>query len=60
MEGSRPVRARVDDDEDGRVDRWEYYDAAGKLARVGFSRAKARQAGRLGLSDAGWHARRAD
>jgi hypothetical protein len=39
MDGSRPVRARVDDDEDGRVDRWEYYDGAGKLAKVGFSRA---------------------
>jgi hypothetical protein len=38
MDGSRPVRSRIDSNEDGRVDRWEYYDEAGKLARVGFSR----------------------
>jgi hypothetical protein len=38
MDGTRPVRSRIDRDEDGRIDRWEYYDAAGKLARVGFSR----------------------
>jgi hypothetical protein len=39
MDGSRPVRSRIDRNEDGRPDRWEYYDAAGRLARVGFSRA---------------------
>jgi len=38
MDGNRPVRSRLDQDEDGRMDRWEYYDAAGKLNRVGFSR----------------------
>jgi hypothetical protein len=38
MDGSRPVRSRIDSDEDGRIDRWEYYDQAGQLAKVGFSR----------------------
>jgi hypothetical protein len=41
MDGSRPLRSRIDTDEDGRVDRWEYYDAAGTLAKVGFSRKSA-------------------
>jgi hypothetical protein len=40
MDGARPLRSRVDLDEDGKIDRWEYYDAAGKLVKVGFSRAK--------------------
>ena len=39
MDGSRPVRARIDRNEDGRLDRWEYYDAQGNVAKVGFSRA---------------------
>jgi hypothetical protein len=38
MDGTRPLRSRIDTDEDGRVDRWEYYDEAGKLSKVGFSR----------------------
>ena len=38
MDGTRPVRSRLDRDEDGRMDRWEYYDAAGRLNKVGFSR----------------------
>jgi hypothetical protein len=38
MDGSRPLRSRIDLDEDGQIDRWEYYDAQGKLAKVGFSR----------------------
>jgi hypothetical protein len=38
MDGGRPLRSRVDLDEDGRIDRWEYYDAAGRLVKVGFSR----------------------
>jgi hypothetical protein len=38
MDGSRPVRSRLDRNEDGRIDRWEYYDAAGRIAKVGFSR----------------------
>jgi len=38
MDGTRPLRSRIDTNEDGRIDRWEYYDAAGKLAKVGFSR----------------------
>lgn len=38
MDGTRPLRSRVDLDEDGRIDRWEYYDASGALTKVGFSR----------------------
>ena len=37
MDGTRPIRSRVDRDGDGRVDRWEEYDEAGRLTRVGFS-----------------------
>jgi hypothetical protein len=39
MDGSRPVRSRIDRNEDGRINRWEYYYASGKLAKVGLSRA---------------------
>jgi len=38
MDGTRPLRARVDRNEDGKIDRWEYYDEKGQLTRVGFSR----------------------
>ena len=38
MDGSRPLRSRVDLDEDGKIDRWEYYDGSGALLKVGFSR----------------------
>jgi hypothetical protein len=38
MDGSRPVRSRLDRNEDGRIDRWEYYDAQGRVAKIGFSR----------------------
>jgi hypothetical protein len=38
MDGSRPVRARLDRNEDGKADRWEYYDDQGELVKVGFSR----------------------
>jgi hypothetical protein len=38
MDGPRPLRARIDRNEDGKPDRWEYYDDRGQLAKVGFSR----------------------
>lgn len=38
LDGARPVRARIDRNEDGRPDRWEYYDDKGKLTKAGFSR----------------------
>ena len=38
MDGTRPLRARIDRNEDGKLDRWEYYDDKGQLAKVGFSR----------------------
>jgi hypothetical protein len=38
MNGARPVLTRMDRDEDGKVDRWEYLDDNGKLVKVGFSR----------------------
>lgn len=40
MDGSRPISARIDSDEDGQIDRWEYYNQNGVLLRVGESRAK--------------------
>ena len=41
MNGATPVLTRMDRDEDGTIDRWEYYDAGAKLVNVGFSRANA-------------------
>ena len=38
MDGAKPLRSRIDLNEDGRIDRWEYYDEKGALAKVGFSR----------------------
>jgi hypothetical protein len=40
MDGTRPLRSRIDLDEDGTLDRWEYYDDTGQLLKVGFSRKK--------------------
>jgi len=39
MDGARVLWIEIDKDEDGHVDRWEYYDADQKLEKVGFSRA---------------------
>lgn len=38
MDGARVVRIEIDKDEDGKIDRWEYYDGNQKLTKVGFSR----------------------
>ena len=38
MDGTRVQRIEVDEDEDGKVDRWEFYDANRRLERAGFSR----------------------
>jgi len=40
MDGNRPLRSRIDLDEDGTIDRWEYYGDKGELLKVGFSRKK--------------------
>ena len=40
MDGARPLHSRIDADEDGTIDRWEYYDDKGALAKVGYSRKK--------------------
>jgi hypothetical protein len=39
MDGARPILTRVDTNEDGKIDRWEYYDLKSTLVKVGFSRA---------------------
>jgi hypothetical protein len=39
MDGARALQTRLDRDEDGKIDRWEYFGADGKLEKVGFSRA---------------------
>lgn len=38
MDGARPVLTRMDRNEDGKLDRWEYYNPQGQLEKVGFSR----------------------
>jgi hypothetical protein len=38
MDGATALRSRIDLDEDGKIDRWESYDAKGALLKVGFSR----------------------
>jgi hypothetical protein len=38
MDGAKPVFTKQDRNEDGKLDRWEYFDAEGKLLKVGFSR----------------------
>ena len=38
MDGSKFVRIEIDVDEDGKIDRWEYYSADQKLEKVGLSR----------------------
>jgi hypothetical protein len=38
MDGTRVQRIEIDEDEDGKVDRWEFYDASRRLVRTGFSR----------------------
>lgn len=38
MDGARPLLTRIDKNEDGRIDRWEYYDDKSRLIKVGFSR----------------------
>lgn len=40
MDGARIVRIEIDRNEDGTIDRWEYYDASQQLEKVGVSRAR--------------------
>jgi len=35
MDGSRPVRSLIDKNEDGIVERWEYYDESARVVKVG-------------------------
>lgn len=39
MDGSRVVSIAIDQDFDGKPDRWEYYDSSQRLVKVGSSRA---------------------
>ena len=38
MDGTRPLRSRIDRNGDGKVDRWEEYDERGALVKIGISR----------------------
>jgi hypothetical protein len=38
MDGARPLRSRIDSNEDGTIDRWEYYGDKGQLVRLGLAR----------------------
>jgi hypothetical protein len=40
MDGARILRIEIDKNEDGKIDRWEYYGPDQKLEKVGFSRAQ--------------------
>jgi len=40
MEGARIARIDVDADEDGAIDRWEYYDSNQQLEKVGTARGR--------------------
>lgn len=53
MDGSKFQRIEIDTNEDGKIDRWEYYGADQKLERVGFSRSND------GIADA-WAFQRSD
>ena len=37
LDGNRPLRGEADVDGDGRIDRWEYFDADGKVSTIGSS-----------------------
>jgi hypothetical protein len=37
MDGARVLRIEIDRDEDGKIERWEYYGSDQKLEKVGFS-----------------------
>jgi len=52
MDGTRILRAEVDTDEDGKVDRWEIYGENNTLEKVGFSRAKDGKADAWAFQDA--------
>jgi antitoxin component YwqK of YwqJK toxin-antitoxin module len=39
MDGSKFVRIEIDNDEDGKIDRWEYYGPDQKIQKIGLSRA---------------------
>jgi hypothetical protein len=39
MDGAKILRVEIDKDEDGKTDRWEYYDDHERLTKVGTSRA---------------------
>jgi hypothetical protein len=38
MDGARVLRIEIDKDENGQLDRWEYYDSNQKIEKIGFSR----------------------
>jgi hypothetical protein len=40
MDGATILRIEIDQNEDGKIDRWEYYGPGKVLERVGFSRAQ--------------------
>lgn len=39
LDGTKVIRTEIDSNEDGRVDRWEYFGPNGKLEKYGISRA---------------------
>jgi hypothetical protein len=53
MDGAKFLRIEIDKNEDGKVDRWEYYGADQKLEKVGFSRSDDGRPDAWAFQDAG-------
>lgn len=60
MDGARVERIEVDEDEDGKIDRWEFYDAQRRLERVGFSRDRSGVMDAVAILDAGGEVERVE
>ncbi|MBM3772229.1 MAG: hypothetical protein FJW27_13300 [Acidimicrobiia bacterium] len=60
MQGPRIVRIEIDQDQDGRIDRWEHYGPSQALERVGFSLARDGREDAWSHADASGHVVRVD
>ena len=51
LEGTRIIRAEADHDEDGRIDRWEYYRADGEIGKIARIEIATRRDGRVNRTE---------
>ena len=49
IDGARMIRIEIDNDEDGKIDRWEYYGDDQKILKVGIFTSERRQGRRVGF-----------